>query len=97
MSVESTQITKRKQNAPFRDTLLTEKPPFQNQIWSISNPIFNQKSGKSQFPTIKALLLETEALLLHAKPMLLQPKIRPLFADYRTNVTAQKSPHFSTF
>ena len=96
MSVESTKISKRKQNAPFRDTLLTEKPPFQNQIWSIPAHIFNQKSGHSQFSTIKALLLEIEALLLHAKPLLLQPKIRPLFADYHTNITAQKSPHFST-
>ena len=96
MSVESTQITKRKQNAHFRDTLLTEKTPFQNQIWSLQSPIFNQKSGKSQFPTIKALLLEIKALLLHAKALLLQPKIRPLFTDYRTNNTAQKSPHFST-
>jgi hypothetical protein len=95
LSVESTQITKRKQNAPFRDTLLTEKPPFQNQIWSIPHPVFIQKSGHSQFSTIKALLLEIEALLLHAKPMLLQPKIRPLFTDYHTNNTAQKSPHFS--
>jgi hypothetical protein len=96
LSAESTQITKRKQNTPFRDTLLTEKPPFQNQIWNIPNFIFSQKSGNSQFSTIKALLLEIEALLLHAKPLLLQPKIRPLFADYHTNITAQKSPHFST-
>jgi len=47
LSVESNQITKRKQNAPFRDTLLTEKPPFQNQIWSIPAHIFNQKSSNS--------------------------------------------------
>ena len=96
MSVESTKITKRKQNAHFRDTLLTEKPPFQNQIWSIPHPIFIQKSGNSQFSTIKALLLEIEVLLLHAKALLLQPKIQPSFADYHTNITAQKSPHFST-
>ena len=96
MSVESTKITKRKQNAHFRDTLLTEKPPFQNQIWSIPHPIFIQKSGNSQFSTIKALLLEIEVLLLPAKALLLQPKIQPSFADYHTNITAQKSPHFST-
>jgi len=88
LSIESTQISKRKQKPPFRDTLLTEKPPFQNQIWSIPYPVFNQKSGNSQFPTIKALLLEIEALLLHAKALLLQPKIRPLFTDYHTNNTA---------
>jgi len=88
LSVESTQITKRKQKPPFRDTLLTEKPPFQNQIWSVPAPVFNQKSGNSQFPTTKALLLEIEALLLHAKPLLLQPKIQLLFADYHTNITA---------
>jgi len=88
LSAESTQITKRKQKPPFRDTLLTEKPPFQNQIWSIPHHIFNQKSGHSQFSTIKALLLEIKALLLHAKALLLQPKIRPLFADYHTNIAA---------
>ncbi|MBP3750762.1 MAG: hypothetical protein ILA44_04705, partial [Prevotella sp.] len=55
----------------FAYTLTFQNAPLRNQIWSISNPIFNQKSGKSQFPTIKALLLETEALLLHAKAMLL--------------------------
>jgi len=68
--------------------LTFQNAPLQNQIWSISNPFFNQKSGKSQFPTIKALLLETEALLLHAKAMLLQPKIQPLFTDYYTKITA---------
>jgi hypothetical protein len=97
LSVESTQISKRKQKTHFRDTLLTEKPTFQNQIWSIPASIFSPKSRLSYFLSIKALLLEIEALLLHAKALLLQPKIQPLFTDYHTNITAQKSPHFSTF
>jgi hypothetical protein len=48
---------------PFCDTLLTEKSPFQNQIWSIPDPVFNQKSGQPEVLPAKALLLSTKALL----------------------------------
>ena len=62
---------------PFRDTLLTEKSPFQNQIWSIPAPVFNQKSGQPEVLPAKALLLSTKALLQQPKVMLFQQKSAP--------------------